>query len=230
MPRFFADIIQYPKAIIKDINIVRHISGPLRKRKGDEISIRDEVKGYKARISSVEHNRIVLEIIADQDLLNRSETRLHLAICLIDFKDMEDTIRYTTELGVSDIYPIVSARSNIRSISESRHNRWQAIVLEAVKQCERKSIPAIHEITPIEEFIRGASRYWGERLVAVQGAPEFISAYRKPDVGILIGPEGGFTREEEDMIFHEGFTTVSLGNTTLRAVTAAIAALSILGL
>jgi 16S rRNA (uracil1498-N3)-methyltransferase len=48
-------------------------------------------------------------------------------------------------------------------------------------------------------------------------------------VGILIGPEGGFTPEERDMILQEGLTPVSLGNTTLRAVTAAIAALSILG-
>jgi 16S rRNA (uracil1498-N3)-methyltransferase len=230
MPRFFAEITHFPVAVIHDLPSVHHISGPLRKRKGDEIDIRDMLKGYRARIVSIESRQIVLEILTEQDLMDRFSATIHLGMCLFDLKDMEDAVRYSTELGVSSIHPVVSERSNIRSISESRYKRWQAIVLEAVKQCERKSIPVLHRVESLEKFIHSTCRSWGVRLVAIQDANEFISAYKEQDMGVLIGPEGGFTSKELDMILPEGFIPISLGNTTLRAVTASIAALSILGL
>jgi 16S rRNA (uracil1498-N3)-methyltransferase len=230
MPRFFAEITSYPLAVIDDMASIRHISGPLRKKMGDEIDIRDELNGYKARISSIEHHRIVLEIITAQDLFDRCEAKLHLAMSLIDIKDMDDTIRFAAELGVSDIYPIISTRSNIRSISDARYKRWQTLVLEAVKQSGRKSIPLVHMTESLEELVHSSSRHWEYRLVAFQGARDSISTYKKTDIGILVGPEGGFTSLESDMILQEGFIPVNLGNTTLRAVTAAITALSVLGL
>jgi 16S rRNA (uracil1498-N3)-methyltransferase len=229
MPRFFAEITHFPIAAIKGKTSVHHITGPLRKRIGDEISIRDESKGYQARISSIRTDEIILEILRTEDLSDRSIAHVHLAICLVDFKDMEDIIRYATELGVADICPIIADRSNIRSISDARHKRWRAIVLEAVKQCERKTLPNLHRAEPLDEFIHGACRQWGGRLVALQGADHPISEYRMPDVGVLIGPEGGFSPEELDMITLAAFIPVSLGNTTLRAVTAAITAAAILG-
>ena len=229
MPRFFAEITHYPIAAIKGKAAIHHITGPLRKRIGDEIPIRDGAKGYRARISSVQPHQIILEIVRIEDLSDRSSTHVHLAICLVDFKDMEDIIRYATELGVADIHPIVAGRSNTRVISDTRQERWQAIVLEAVKQCERKTLPCLHGAERLDRFIYGPCRQWGERLVALQGSNHPISEFNAQDVGILIGPEGGFTPEERDMILQEGLTPVSLGNTTLRAVTAVIAALSILG-
>jgi 16S rRNA (uracil1498-N3)-methyltransferase len=177
----------------------------------------------------VQPHQIILEIVRIEDLSDRSSTHVHLAICLVDFKDMEDIIRYATELGVADIHPIVAGRSNTRVISDTRQERWQAIVLEAVKQCERKTLPCLHGAERLDRFIYGPCRQWGERLVALQGSNHPISEFNAQDVGILIGPEGGFTPEERDMILQEGLTPVSLGNTTLRAVTAVIAALSILG-
>jgi 16S rRNA (uracil1498-N3)-methyltransferase len=228
MPRFFAEITKYPDATISDHLSIRHISGPLRKKKGDMLSIRDRSTGYEARICSIESRLISLEIIAEHELQDRCDGQIHLALSLIDLKDMEDAIRGATELGVSDIYPVVSGRSNIRSISDARHRRFQAIVLEAVKQCERKSIPLVHEVQTLAYFLQDSSRLWGERLVGMQGGKELIGK-KGSGSGILIGPEGGFKPEETEMILQAGFVPVSLGKTTLRAVTATVAALSILG-
>lgn len=229
MPRFFAEITHPPQAVIRG-KAAHHITGPLRKKEGDELRIRDGARGYLARITSIRSGEIVLEILCDEDLSDRCSAHLHLAMCLVDFRDMEEAIRYATELGVAQIHPVIAGRSNIRFVSDARFERWQAIVTEAVKQCERKTLPRLCRPEPLEAFIRGACRLWGgERLVALKGAERSISDHRQPDVGILIGPEGGFTPDEQAMILQEGFMPVSLGDTTLRAVTAAIAALSILG-
>ena len=228
MPRFFAEITHPPQAVIRG-KAAHHITGPLRKKEGDEIHIRDGARGHLARITSIRSGEIVLEILCHEDLSDRCSAHLHLAMCLVDFRDMEEAIRYATELGVAEIRPVIAGRSNIRSVSEARFERWQAIVTEAVKQCERKTLPHLCRPEPLEAFIREVCRLWGERLVALKGAERSISDHRQPDEGILIGPEGGFTPDEQAMILQEGFMPVSLGDTTLRAVTAAIAALSILG-
>jgi len=229
MPRFFAEITEYPKAVIADQLSIRHISGPLRKKRGDVLSIRDLFRGYEARILSLESHCISLEILSEHELQDRCTRQIHLGLCIIDLKDMEDAIRGATELGVADIYPVISGRSNIRSISDARHKRFQAIVLEAVKQCERKTIPTVHDVLTLACFIHDSSRPWGERLVCLQGGKELDEKERESDLGVLIGPEGGFNPEETDMILQAGFIPVSLGKTNLRAVTATLAALSILG-
>lgn len=229
MPRFFAEITSFPEAVIQGRKSVSHITGPLRKRLGDELPIRAGNHGYRAVISSIGSDRIVLEIIREETLRDRGNTVVSLAVCLFDLKDLDDTIRCTTELGVSGIYPVISARSNIRSVTEARRARWEAIILEAVKQCDRMSVPVLHKPLTLEVLVNEVAQEWATRLVALKDAQRPISEYRGRDAGILVGPEGGFSPEEEQEISRCGFIPVSLGNTTLRATTAAIAVLSILG-
>jgi 16S rRNA (uracil1498-N3)-methyltransferase len=230
MPRFFAEITRFPVAIIVGKGSVRHITGPLRKRTGDEIAIRVGTQGFQARISSIGSDEISVEIIDEEALQDRSPAIVHLAMCLFDLKDLEDALRSITELGVMSIYPVISSRSCIRTITEARYARWQVIIHEAVKQCDRKTIPIINRPVSLEAFIHESSHLWGTRLVAYKDAQQNIFGYRTGDVGILIGPEGGFSAEEIQMITRSGFIPVSLGDTTLRATTAAIAAVGILGI
>jgi 16S rRNA (uracil1498-N3)-methyltransferase len=230
MPRFFAEITRFPLAIIVGRGAVHHITGPLRKKRGDEIAIRVGNQGFQARISSIGSEEILLDIINEEALQDRSTARVHLAMCLFDLKDLDDAIRCTSELGVSSIYPVISSRSNIRSITEARFARWEAISLEAVKQCDRMTTPIIHRPLSLDAFIREVSPQRGIRLVAHKEAQCSILEYRRNDCCILIGPEGGFSSEEFRAITQSGFIAVRLGNTVLRSTTAAICALSILGL
>jgi 16S rRNA (uracil1498-N3)-methyltransferase len=230
MPRFPAEITRFPVAIIVGKGAVRHITGPLRKRRGDNIAIRVGSQGFQARISSIGSEEILLDIIKEETIQDRGAAQVHLAMCLFDLKDFDDAIRCISELGVSSISPVISSRSNIRSISEARFVRWEAIMLEAVKQCDRMTIPIIHRPVSLDTFIREAPPSWGARLVAHKEAQYSILEHRGNDVGILIGPEGGFTSEELQAITQGGFIPVRLGNTILRSTTAAICAISILGL
>ena len=230
MPRFFAEITRFPLAIIAGKGAVRHITGPLRKRSGDKIAIRVGNRGFQAKISSIGSEEILLDIIDEEALQDRSTAHVHLAMCLFDLKDLDDAIRCTTELGVSGIYPVISSRSNIRSITDARFARWQAIILEAVKQCDRMTTPLIHRPVSLDAFIGETSSLGGTRLVAHKEAQHSILEFRGSDCCILIGPEGGFSSEELRAITQGGFIPVRMGNTILRSTTAALCAISILGL
>lgn len=229
MPRFFAEIDRFPVAFIGGRDSIRHILGPLRKKRGDEIAVRIGNQGYRARISSVASDKILLDILAEDTLRDRSPAIIHLALCLIDLKDLDDTIRSTTELGVSHIHPVISARSNVRTVTEARLARWDSIIMEAIKQCDRMTIPLIHQPLSLEAFLSSEAALSGTRLVAHKDARHSLLEYRGRDCLILIGPEGGLSGDELDMLAARGFIAVGMGNTTLRATTAAISAVAILG-
>lgn len=229
MPRFFAEIQDQDHAVITGKD-ARHIQGPLRKKIGDELFIRDHTTGYRARISSIAPQQISLEILSSQELNERGTMRVHLGMSLIDLKEMDVLIRMVTELGVADIYPLVAERSNIRTVSDTRYDRWHTIIKEAVKQCERRSIPHIYEPMPLTQWARTIAHAWGCRLVASLDAGHGLSGCNAHDSGILIGPEGGFSSSEMDEILSCGFTPVSMGKTVMRSLTAAITAVGILGM
>jgi 16S rRNA (uracil1498-N3)-methyltransferase len=227
MPRFFAEFDGQGRAVVTGRD-AHHITGPLRRGVGDELAIRVGERGFAGKIAAVSPKAVTLEILSEQELHDRGQARVHLGVSLIDLKEMDLLIRSVTELGVSEIHPLVAERSNIRDIRGTRADRWRGIVLEAVKQCERKSIPPIHEPLPLKDLLENAAPSWGSRLVALASAGLPLSGIRAQEAGILIGPEGGFSPGETELILSAGFTPVHMGRTVLRAVTAAAAAMAIL--
>lgn len=205
-----------------------HITGPLRRRIGDELSIRALERGFRGRITAVSSRGVSLEILFEEELADRGRARVHLGMSLIDLKDMDCLMRGVTELGVSEIHPVVAERSNVRDIREKRSERWLGIVLEAVKQCERRTLPVVHEPLSLEELLAGPGPSWGRRLVALASADTPVREAAALEAGILIGPEGGFSPGEIELILSAGFAPVHLGRTVLRSVTAAVAAVGIL--
>ncbi|OPZ59125.1 MAG: Ribosomal RNA small subunit methyltransferase E [Deltaproteobacteria bacterium ADurb.Bin510] len=226
MPRFFAEI-DGQRAVISGAD-AQHISGPLRIRMGEELSIRDGDQGYRARVVQLARNRIELEVLQREELVDRGARTVRLGLALISPKDMDEVVRLATELGVSEIQPVVMSRSNVRDLKAQRLERWQDIVFEALKQNQRRSLPAIKPVMSFADFV--AVGAWTRPLVALPGAELKLNAVDDQDVGILIGPEGGFAAEEVERLLAAGFTPVSLGATVLRAVTAATAAVAILGM
>jgi 16S rRNA (uracil1498-N3)-methyltransferase len=229
LPRFFAEIDNDDRAVITGRD-VSHILGSLRKEVGDELAIRDQQRGYMARIISVNTKEISLEILYAQELAERSARLVHLGISLIDLKDMDVLIRSVTELGVSEIYPLIAKRSNVRDVGEKRADRWRQIIHEAIKQCERVKVPVLHEPMILEEFLEKTAPSWPCRLVASLSSDLSIRDFKDGNVGIIVGPEGGFTQDEMGGILASGFIPVHMGKTILRSCTAAMTAVGILAL
>ncbi len=226
MPRFFADVTG-GTALISGRD-VKHITGPLRKRSGDEILIREGTEGFKAKITAITRNEISLEIIERQTLCNRGKARVHIGISLIDLREMDDAIRFASELGVESISPVIAERSNIRAVSLARMKRWEDIIMESMKQSQRRTFPRLEPIAALPEFAKlSESRFTRRYFASIKGETGILDI-REEEMCFMIGPEGGFTEQEIALFSKCGFAPVNMGGTILRTLAAAVAAAAIL--
>ena len=141
-------------------------------------------------------------------------------------------LQKSTELGVSAVWPVVTARSVARPKPEAavaRHARWQRIVEEAARQSGRAAVPEVAALRPLDEAVRALAP--GVRLLVLdeeERAERLGSAAGDGAVALVVGPEGGLAREEVESLRAAGGVPVSLGPLVLRTETAGLAALAVL--
>jgi 16S rRNA (uracil1498-N3)-methyltransferase len=147
-----------------------------------------------------------------------------LGLGLLHTAAFDWAVEKATELGATVVAPVVCARVQGK-IARPRLDRWERIAAAAVAQCGRSRPPAIRVPVPLERFLAEGR---GFRLLADGGAPPLTGPVDTGGNGIvvLIGPEGGFTEEEIGTALRAGFVPMTLGPRTLRAETAAVAALA----
>jgi len=147
----------------------------------------------------------------------------------------EQVIRDATALGVERIVLVESSRAVVRLDDDrgaARRRRWQAVAVEAARQCQRGDVPEIDGPLPFDAALSLAG-HEGLRLqlspAAAVGMTEALAKRRAGEpVFALIGPEGGFDPEETARAAAAGFIAVRLGDFVLRTETAAVAALSVI--
>jgi len=122
-----------------------------------------------------------------------------------------------TEIGVSHFIPIIAARSEKKDVNMERSTK---IIIEAAEQCGRNKLPALYPVMKLENVFKEFEMSF---IVLERGGVSFSSKPLKDiRIGLLIGPEGGWTEEEMEMLKEKGVAFRSLGSTTLRAETATI--------
>jgi 16S rRNA (uracil1498-N3)-methyltransferase len=213
-----------------------HLSQVLRKKRGERIILFDaEGHTFKARITKVGPEKTHVAILDVTQ--GRKGLQIGLGQCLLKSHKMEWIIQKGTELGLTDLFPLQSARSIVRPEAgrEKKMARWRRIALEAVKQSGRPDIPQIHEPLSLEGFLDREPVQEEECLFLSESGGDPLNGIirrsedrRRPrSVILLCGPEGGWTKEEEKNILGSGFHAVSLGSYILRAETAALSAMAI---
>ncbi len=135
------------------------------------------------------------------------------------------------ELGATDILPVLSARTSVRPRAMQAvkwETKWRDAVREAGQQCRRAYLPQVATIRSLEDVWASASDWPGIRILGStrQDTQRWPEGTGGPCV-ILVGPEGGFTAEEETRALAEGFLPVTLGLFPVRAETAALALLTL---
>lgn len=232
MRRFFIN----PTKIHNNCGVItdqeaRHISQVLRLKAGTSIELFDGAgMVYHAEITAIDKSRIETKIL-DSQRYHNSPPFLCLAQSLVKGNKMDLIVQKATELGVTEIWPVISQHCAVTSASANQIRRWQRIAHESCKQCDRPTPLLVHETVPLPDFLPQSAAsatkimLWEDEATTTLQDVDFSSSEQ---VTLLIGPEGGFSKQEAESAIRHGFRTVSLGPRILRAETAALAGIAIL--
>ena len=203
----------------------KHIFKVLRKNVGDDINITNGKNlFFEAKITSISKNNCEVKIlnIKTKDKINY---KLHVAISLLKSNDrFEWFLEKASEIGISEITPLICDRSERKFINE---NRLQKVLVSAMKQSLKSHLPILNPVVTLKEFFQ--KDFKDELFIAhCEEEPNknllLNSIKPKSSSIILIGPEGDFTQKEIDKAIELKFKPVSLGESRFRAETAAIIA------
>ncbi|MDR1403223.1 MAG: 16S rRNA (uracil(1498)-N(3))-methyltransferase [Tannerellaceae bacterium] len=203
----------------------RHALRVLRLAEGDTIDLADG-KGffYKAMIRSSNPKHCYVDVIARQEQPLLWHFNLHIAVAPTKTIDrMEWFCEKSTEIGINQITFLNCRFSERREIKPSR---LEKILVSAMKQSQKATLPKLTGITDFQAFIQ--QPFYGRRFIAHchEGEKNTLKQryHSKEDAVILIGPEGDFSPDEVNAAIKKGFEPISLGASRLRTETAALVA------
>jgi len=230
MQRYFAKSNK-EKLELMDSDIY-HIQKVMRMKENEEIEVIYKNKLHICSIDSlVPFSLSIKEIIAEENKLNLDIT---VAVGLVKEQKMDLILQKLTELGVNRIIPVSMERSIVKlddKKSEKKKIRWETICKEASEQSKRTTIPVIEDIKSIKELLNIEADI---KLVASTKEKDKMLNYYLQNINscakiiMVIGPEGGISPKEEELLNKNGYDSVSFGNLIFRVETAAIYAASIL--
>lgn len=215
-------------------NVVRHIH-VRRIRHNEQISLfNGDGSAYLAQINSIEKKEVNVTIEKKEKQTNESPLEIILAQAISSGDRMDFTIQKSVELGVNTIIPVSAQRSVVQlkdTRAEKKVDRWQEIVISACEQSGRNIIPKVSSIISFDKLLKTLpesdvyimlSPMGNHTLKSIIGAAPFSK------ICILIGPEGGLSKEEEQSAIDVGFKPILLGARILRTETASLAIISTL--
>lgn len=231
MNRFFVDRDQIVDNRIEILGKdVRHIKNVLRLKPKDQIEVICDGMTYICEIMELGSNNIPLLILDSFEGKNEPPIDIVLYQGIAKGSKMDFIIQKATEIGISEIYPIITHRTVVkikdRKKEQKKVERWQAIVEEASKQSKRDRLPMINDITSFNEMI-DILKDQSNIIVPYEeeetfGLKEALKNIEEGKIHIIIGPEGGFEEEEVEMLKAINGKSVTLGPRILRTETAGL--------
>jgi 16S rRNA (uracil1498-N3)-methyltransferase len=232
LPLHSGDSVALPERAARHVQV-------LRLQPGDSITLFNSQGGeFGATIERMGRSDVQVRINGHDPVEREASRAVHLAVGMPANERMDWLVEKATELGVASITPLMAERSVLRLKGEradKKVSHWQGIAIAACEQSGRNRVPVIHEVRTLGEWLDtpGAAaagprlllslavgtRPWAQALTGTGGA----------SVTLLSGPEGGLSSAEERAALARGFVAVSLGPRILRAETAPLACLALLG-
>lgn len=223
------------KTIVITDQDAKHIYKVLRLKSGDKIPLTDG-KGldYEGMILSATSDTIQVRLTQSRPSTTESPLRLTVCCGMLKDKKMDMVIKHLTQLGIVEWIPFFCDRSIPTPDSKrllNRTQRWETIIKESVKQCQRSCLVSIigpkpfMEVLDLSDNFHQKIAFWEKSslpLTQLSPTPSDNKAI------ILIGPEGGFTNTEISLAQEKGFKAYTLGPRILRAETAAICATTLI--
>ncbi|HNO98764.1 MAG TPA: RsmE family RNA methyltransferase, partial [Ferruginibacter sp.] len=207
----------------------KHIVQVLRMQNGEQLQLTDG-KGnlFTGVITDNNRKRCAVGILQTTNLQPQTR-KISIAISLLkNTSRFEWFLEKATEIGVSEIIPLVCARTEKTAF---KYDRMKSILVSAMLQSQQCWLPRLHEPAKFSELVPAALQQ--QKLIAhceETGEKKQLSTLQPFSAStiILIGPEGDFTPEEVQLALENNFSAVALGNTRLRTETAGVVAASLL--
>jgi 16S rRNA (uracil1498-N3)-methyltransferase len=227
--------VRFPKETIHQLIHV------LRLESGDEVIVLDNVGNqYNVILSILGEKEVTGRFIESRKVVGEPKYKLTLYISMSQRQKFEWMIQKCTEVGAAGFVPLITERSLVQEgdSNESRQVRWRRIIQEAAEQSGRGLLPTLSPPMRFTEGIEHA-RHTGapglilctdEKLMGLKEATQAVlhGNDQSAAINVMIGPEGGFTRDEVNLARSSGFLSVSLGRRVLRMETAAVVATALL--
>jgi 16S rRNA (uracil1498-N3)-methyltransferase len=238
MQRFFVnkESISAKQVIIADSR-VHQIRDVLRMKIGDEIIVLDNTGvEYHVRLTDISQKEVAGEIIGRKKCEAEPHTKITLYLSLVAREKLEFILQKCTEVGVSCFVPVITERSIVRSpekITKEKLSRYENIISEAAEQSHRGIIPvlrspinfnqAVSELENYDICLVGSTSPGVPPLKNILQEVETHGHASLPEkVAVFIGPEGGFSEKELEVLERRGAKPFSLGKRILRTETAVV--------
>ena len=217
---------------------VNHMKNVLRMRIGEEVTISDgNNRQYLCEIREYENEEAVLHIVEEVSADTELPSKIYLFQGLPKQDKMELIVQKCVELGCHCVVPVATKRCVVKlddKKAKKKIERWQQIAESAAKQAGRGVIPEVQDVMSFKEALKYAKEldvvlipY--ELAEGMKETKQIIEGIKPgQSVGIFIGPEGGFEREEVETAIREGAKAITLGKRILRTETAGLTTLSVL--
>lgn len=229
MPAFFVEVVPEVSAAVRlDREESHHALAVLRLRPGADIRLLDG-RGSLARARVIGTGRAVVECtVLERDSQPPGSPRIHLASALPKGDRQNVLLDMATQLGMASFTPLACARS-VSTASSSAYARWARVCRSAAKQALCRYLPELRVATHPVEFVRTLSA--GGALVYLADIVGLrLARIDSPvtEIGLVVGPEGGWSDDERARILGAGARPLRLSTSILRVETAAIAGLAVL--
>lgn len=232
---FLPSITETDTSIVVEGRKAHYLLSVLRSRKGDHlIAYNGRGMCFEAIILECGKRAVIAEIVESFPCNLESPLRSILVQGILKGEKMDFVVQKTTELGITEIVPVVTERSQVRDTRRTK--RWRTIAEEATRQSGRSIVPTVREPVDLRQYVAALSEreaawtliFYEEGGMSLRNAHRVMDNARLTDpLRIFIGPEGGFTKAEISYAEERGCRVVSLGKRILRAETAAISAVTL---
>ena len=234
MPHFFINQsnISNKTITISDADNYRHIAIVLRTKIGESLKLIDQNQvQYETVVKNISKTEIQCEIMNSYISHRDLDINLYLAQSILRSDAQLTIMEKATELGIRGVYPLITDNCSVnKDVADKKVEKWQKVMYEASKQCERAIIPTCFPISNLEEVLKNKFNrimVFGEHSAELS-LKEYITANnikKDENICVIIGPEGGFSEREFKLFKKNNLPIVTLGELILKAETAVIVAL-----
>ncbi len=245
MPRFHCPVpLATGDTLVLPAGAARHVQ-VLRLQPGDTITLFNGSEAgqggeFEATVTRMGRSDVEVTVGAHNPVEREAARRVHLVVGMPANDRMDWLVEKATELGVASIQPLMTERSVLRlngERAEKKQAHWQSVAVAACEQCGLNRVPVVHGVLTLAQWAKAQTPSAAPRfLLSLHEGSQALqtamasSAADDEAFTFLSGPEGGLSEAEEQLALQQGFAPVSLGSRVLRSETAALAALTLIGL